>query len=215
MFYKFTYTRFVSLNTIVIIKSIKIMKKIIFFIGILTVLSFAKVEVFNKNMSVIIVPESKLQIRGNSNINKFKCDFNVLEIKNPIPLFYEQKENKIYFKKATLALRNSCFDCGSRGINKDFHKLLKSNKFPQIFLNLKEIEKKDNIIEASVEMIIAGISKTYKLPVEIEGDDSLLVSGVLNLNISDFNLKAPKKLLGLIVVSENIEIDFNLVIKEI
>ena len=191
------------------------MKKIVFFIGILTVLSFAKVEVLTKNMSVIIVPESKLQIRGNSNINKFKCDFNILEIKNPIPLFYEKKGNKIYFKKAKLALENSCFDCGSRGINKDFNKLLKTNEFPQIFLSLQEIEKHDDIVEASVEMTIAGVSKMYKLPVDIETDETLLVSGVLNLNISDFNLKAPKKLLGLIVVSENIEIDFNLVIKEI
>jgi hypothetical protein len=36
------------------------------------------------------------------------------------------------------------------------------------------------------------------------------VKGQLKLNIKDFKLKSPKKLLGMVVVNDNVEISFNL-----
>ncbi|APZ44818.1 hypothetical protein BW723_00280 [Polaribacter reichenbachii] len=190
------------------------MRKIIFLIGILSSLSFVRVNEFNKNTIIQIKPESKLEILGTTNINKFECNFNFLEIDKPVPLFFQKKGKKIYFKKATLVLKNSCFDCGSRGINRDFSKLLKSNEFPLILLDLKEIEKKEATTEALVEMTIAGISKTYKIPVKVTENKNYLVTGNLDLNIEDYNLKVPKKMLGLIVVSEMIKINFNLILKK-
>ena len=45
-------------------------------------------------------------------------------------------------------------------------------------------------------------------------DENLMINGKLKLNIKDFSLEPPKKMLGLIVVSEIIEINFKLVLKE-
>ena len=49
---------------------------------------------------------------------------------------------------------------------------------------------------------------------EFQNEQDWHISGKLKLNINKFNLKAPKKMLGLIVVSDEIEIIFKLVIKE-
>ncbi|WP_405605767.1 YceI family protein [Polaribacter sp. Asnod1-A03] len=191
------------------------MKKIIILIGVsLFLFSFTKINVFKNDTIIKIDEESKLEIIGSTNVNKFKCDFNFLDFDKTVPLSFQKKDNKIYFKEAILKLGNSCFDCGNKVMNKDFNKLLKSNKFPQILLNLKEVEKKETTTEALVEMTIAGVSKKYKVPVTIEENEVFLVSGNLHLNIEDYNLEAPKKMLGIIVVSEMINIHFNLILKE-
>ncbi|MCG1037114.1 YceI family protein [Polaribacter sargassicola] len=192
------------------------MKKIfVLIIVLLTLFSFTKRNLLKKDTVIKIGKESKLEIIGTTNLNKFNCNFNFLDFDKTIPLSFQTKDNKIYFKDAILKLKNSCFDCGNKMMNKDFYKLLKSEKFPQILLNLKEVEKKETTTEALVEMTIAGVSKTYKIPVITENDNTeLLVSGKLNLNIEDYHLEAPKKMLGLVVVSEMINIHFNLILKE-
>tara|TARA_R100001039_G_C1829018_1_gene93760 strand:- start:607 stop:1200 length:594 start_codon:yes stop_codon:yes gene_type:complete len=192
----------------------KKMRKIIFLIIIFLSLAFT---IGINNTSIIISPKSQLVIKGTTNVSKFKCHFNIEEIKNPIPVSYVQKEEKFVFEKALLVLDNSCFDCGSSAINKDFVNLLKSDEYPQIVLELKEIQKDTkvtNVVHALIEIFIAGESKLYVIPVKIEGDSILNVSGSLSLNICDFNLEAPKKALGLIVVSEIININFDLLIQE-
>lgn len=192
------------------------MKKIFFIIMLFLSLAFAKNVLINAT-SVVISPKSKLIIKGSTNVNKFKCHFNIEEVSNPIPLSFVLKEDRLIFEKALLMLDNSCFDCGSRAINKDFMDLLKSEEYPKIVLELKEIKKDsrtNNIVHALIEIVIAGESKSYFTPVKLKGDKILNVTGTLNLNICDFNLEPPKKALGLIVVSDIIKINFDLEVEE-
>jgi hypothetical protein len=192
------------------------MKKFFFIIILFLSLAFAK-NVVIKSTSVVISPQSQLIIKGSTNVNEFKCHFNIEEVNNPIPLSFVLKEDRLIFEKALLMLDNSCFDCGSRVINKDFMNLLKSEEYPKIVLELKEIKKDlstDCIVHALIEIVIAGESKSYFIPVELKDDKIINVSGALNLNICDFNLEPPKKALGLIVVSDIIKINFDLVVEE-
>ncbi|SFZ92427.1 hypothetical protein SAMN05428642_102718 [Flaviramulus basaltis] len=191
------------------------MKKILFFVSILATLAFTVVRI--GSTSVLITPSSKLLIKGKTNISNFKCEFNVLKLKNPIPVFFEKIDDRIVFHNTTLILDNVCFDCGGKGINNDFQDLLKSEIYPQTLIKLKEISQdssNENQILAMLDISIAGVTKSYQMPVELKGNESLLIEGVLNLDICDFNLEAPKKALGLIVVKDIIEINFQLVVKE-
>lgn len=191
------------------------MRFIILFIGILTSFSFLQGEQSNENKHIYILPKSELKIRGKSNINKFSCDFNFLKLDNPLVISYQQKENKMYFNSATLPIKNIFFDCGGRRINKDFHKLLNTKEFPKILIKLKEVEYLQESIKACIEMEIAGISKNYTMHVTKTKENVHTILGSLELDISDFNLESPTKLLGIIVVSDIIEIDFNLSFKEV
>ena len=58
-------------------------------------------------------------------------------------------------------------------------------------------------------MKIAGIEKEYLVPV-IFNTNTNNVKGQLKLNIKDFKLKSPKKLLGMVVVNDHVDINFNL-----
>lgn len=195
------------------------MKKIITLLAALSTLAFTASDFKEaKNDSIIIDPSSQLLIKGKSNINTFTCQFDVVNINNPIQLHYNEVENKLVFEKTTLVLNNSCFDCGNRLMNKDFNDLLKTDVHPQIILQLKEIYKNSNQaskVNALISLNIAGVTKAYSITLDVSDSDTICVSGSLGLNINDFNLKAPKKALGLIVVSENIEIEFHLYFKKI
>ncbi|SKB55137.1 YceI-like domain-containing protein [Salegentibacter holothuriorum] len=164
---------------------------------------------------IVILPNSSLSIAGTTNINEFKCDFNPLSFKNEsFKVHYIDKERALIFKNSILTLENKNFDCGHRKINKDFHDLLKTEKYPEIFLKIKKIDlNKEDDATVTLSFTIAGIENDYRFPIEITWKNEIRFEGKLELNIKDFNLQAPTKIFGLIVIDEEIEIDFNLNIK--
>ncbi|WP_100612841.1 YceI family protein [Confluentibacter lentus] len=191
------------------------MKRILIFITVITALAFT--DSFVGSTSVIIAPNSKLLINVKTNVNSFKCQYDILKLNKPIPIFFKNHGKKISFEKATLILDNVNFDCGGPGINNDFKELLKTKTYPKIFINLREINKDQNnegLIHALVNLEIAGVTKSYTVPVELKDEGTLSIKGVLALNIRDFNLEPPKKALGLIVVKDVIEINFELAVKK-
>lgn len=175
-------------------------------------LGFSQTE--EQQLTIEILPESHLEISGNTNISTFNCVFNTTLISGEKKVYFKNKESSLYFEHTSLILTNSGFDCGSRGINRDFHKLLKTETYPEIQLILTEVKPiNTELAEVETMIIIAGISKSYRFPVEIRNAQNLRVQGSLKLNIADFALKPPRKLLGLISVKNDIEINFNLKIK--
>lgn len=191
------------------------MKRILIFITVLTTLAFT--DSFVGSTSVIIAPNSKLLINVKTNVNSFKCQYDVLKLNKPIPITFKSHGKKISFEKTALILDNVNFDCGGPGINNDFKELLKTKTYPKIFIKLREINKDQNneaLIHALVDLEIAGVTKSYTVPIELKEEGTLFIKGVLALNIRDFNLEPPKKALGLIVVKDVIEINFELAVKQ-
>jgi len=164
--------------------------------------------------TIKILPKSTLSITGDTNINKFLCSFNTELIAENNHITYQPGDSKIYFQNAILKLDNSGFDCGNKAINKDFKNLIKAEEYPEISLELEEIILTD-IKKAFAKVIIkiAGETNTYTVPVEITSDETIQYKGSLDLNISDFKLHPPKKMFGLIVIREDININFILKVK--
>jgi polyisoprenoid-binding protein YceI len=94
-------------------------------------------------------------------------------------------------------------------ITKDFKTILKAEEYPHIVINVKEINTIKESITTKIGVKIAGIEKEYTVPVTYNQNTSN-VKGQLRLNIKDFKLKSPKKLLGMVVVNDNVDIHFNL-----
>lgn len=180
-------------------------------------LAFGLNDPSTNNTVVYIAEESSLKISGTTNINTFTCDFNTAEMMEPILVHYEKTGSKYIFLKADLILNNQGFDCGSRGINRDFHSLLKSDQYPYILLKLREIEVGTTVssdLKAKVDIEIAGLTNSYSIPIKFDQRENLCILGELKLNLDDFKLKAPKKVLGLITVHETITINFDLAIRK-
>jgi hypothetical protein len=130
---------------------------------------------------------------------------------NSTGIKYFDHDGYTRFENATITLPNIRFDCGGKAINRDFHKLLKTEEHPQIDITLKQISldaSDDSLVNAKVDIDICDVRRTYEIPIEVAQKDNLVVSGVLPLNINDFNLSPPSKLFGIIKVEPEIKIDF-------
>ena len=93
-----------------------------------------------------------------------------------------------------------------------FKTILKAEEYPHIVLNVKEISTIKESITAKLDVKIAGVEKEYLVPV-IFNPNTNNVKGQLKLNIKDFKLKSPKKLLGMVVVNDNVDIHLNLLLQ--
>lgn len=192
------------------------MKKGLALLLAICLLSFNSGNVKEK-MNVVISPESKLFIKGKTNVNSFSCHFNASNFKNPVTLTMEIVDEDLYFEDTNLILNTSCFDCGNKMMNSDFRNLLNADSHPEIKLKLKQLRLKDfdgNDATAFLDIYISGVKNSYSVPISLIGTKKMIIKGKLDLNISDYKLEPPKKMMGLIVVDEMIEINMELIIQE-
>lgn len=180
--------------------------KTIGIISVIILLSFG----FSKNQTnVKITNKSEVSIKGKSNVNSFECKYNSDFIENNLQVSIAITNNKILLEGAKLSIKSTGFDCAHKMITKDFKTILKAEDYPHIVINVKEINAFTENITAKLNVKIAGVEKEYLVPV-IFNSNTNNVKGQLKLNIKDFKLKSPKKLLGMVVVNDNVDINFNL-----
>lgn len=192
------------------------MKKIVLGLLCVFMLSFTINKSDYKIASYLIEGNSKLGITGSTNVNSFNCNLVFSNINTQVKALYQKSGNKIKFQDANLKLANECFDCGSRMMNSDFLEMLNSKNYPNITLDLKEITinpKKSSENIALLNISLAGCSKLYSVWLNVNELDHINAIGCLKLKLSDFNLEPPKKVLGLVVVDDAIEIALDLKIK--
>ena len=166
-----------------------------------------------KKVVVSFSDDSYLVIRGKSNVNRFSCDYNTKYLEERLTLSLEMDHDKILFKDAVLKLQNKGFDCGKKLINKDFHKLLKTEEYPEIIMKIKSVDLTKRELDTfytKVDFSINNITKEYLIPVVYcKEKNSLRFYSSLEVNIEDFKLTPPKKAFGIVKVRNIISIDFN------
>ncbi len=194
---------------------IKKMKNALLLVMLMFLSAFTNAQNSFHKKTIKFLPQSQLNITGDTNISAFECIFNTSYLKKEQVIQYTGTNSYLRFTDAVLTLDTKAFDCGNKRINKDFHDLIKSDEHPEIFLELYEIKiRSNNFAIAKACITIAGKQKTYELPVEIIEGNVSHFKGKLKLNINDFGLEPPKKLFGMIVVKDDIEINFNLVVQK-
>ncbi|MGX1025072.1 YceI family protein [Psychroflexus sp. MBR-150] len=160
-----------------------------------------------KSVKVNILKNSKIAIHGSSNVNKFICEYeNVINLSNDI-INYSLDDNQIKLKDTELLLNTKAFDCGNKGMNRDFKSLLNADKYENIKIQVLSIMPEKDCISITSNISISGHQKQYKFTVNASQNGSY--KGSLDLNICDFDLKPPTKMLGLVKVDETITIEFD------
>ncbi|HLF34090.1 MAG TPA: YceI family protein [Cyclobacteriaceae bacterium] len=175
-----------------------------------------------KNYQVRIAQESYLVINGLTNLNEFACNYLGDFYQDTLTIDAVPDGNQLQLNNAVLKLRTTRFDCKNYQMNLDFKDLLQADQYPYIIIRVLNINNssqeikgtlaqnpRPNAMFLSVNIEIAGQVKDYTLPVDVRvmGDDRYYL-GNLSLDIQDFGIEPPKKLFGLVRVSEKISIDF-------
>lgn len=158
---------------------------------------------------VKITSKSEVTIKGKSNVNSFECKYDSNCIEDEISVIVTRSNTKILFDGAKISIQSKGFDCRHKMITKDFKKILKADDYSHIEIDLEELVTNKNEITAKICVEIAGVKKQYAVPVTFDSKKRN-VKGILKMNIKDFYLQSPKKLLGIVTLNDNVAIDFNL-----
>ncbi|MDO5509686.1 MAG: hypothetical protein Q4F57_03210 [Weeksellaceae bacterium] len=104
-------------------------------------------------------------------------------------------------------MRSAHFDCGNRNINRDFNELIQSSTHPNVVIDVLYIYED----MAHMIITIAGKSRTYSAKITHSGQGANIRGrGHIDLKLSDFNLSAPRKMLGLVVIRDDLRIQVDL-----
>lgn len=173
-----------------------------------------------QNGQVQLSNESKLNINGKSNVNDFRCYSEHQLQKDSLDYTYHFEDEIIRVNGVSLSLEVDQFDCGRKGINRDFRSTLQYKDYPFIHITLNELILEDEAdimpTSAKVTIKIAGVSQEYIVPLNAfsSSEDRIIVGGIKTLSMTDFGLRPPSPMLGLIKVSEELEVEFDLVIRQ-
>lgn len=98
---------------------------------------------------------------------------------------------------------------------RDFYKLLNADVYPEMFLEIEDLtytqENGVYVGEVLIDITISDIKRGYKIPIEATIENNILkAKAKKKLSIRDFNLEPPTALMGMIKVSEWIEINLDI-----
>ena len=196
------------------------MKRLIGIVGCILLLSQSILA--QSIVKVDLQKSSSVTITGSTNIVSFKLLFpgDMLPKKNFV-ITATQNQNRILLSQMQLAIAVKDFTSGNKMALRDFLKLIKHKAYPSIHVQLNYIDLKQNIDKSKLikgnayaNITITGVTKQYCFPISSDSDgENYFLNGRKNISIRDFGLVPPVEMLGLIKVSEWIDLDFHIVCK--
>ena len=196
------------------------MKKLISLLALSFIISLpAKAQTL---VSAEIQKNSSLTINGSTNIVPFKIYQNGDKLsRSKLSVVTTQNQNKIFVSQNQLSVVVKNFVSTNAMALKDFLKLLKSDTYPILqvqlnYLDLQPLSEKGKMYngEALVNITITGKTRHYSIPITfVSNGDVYTVNGNKKLSIRDFGLAPEANMMGVIKVSEWIDIDFHIICK--
>ncbi len=159
--------------------------------------------------------ESRVWIEGRSTMGRFTCMATRVEGVGEVEAGQAVQ--------ARLVVPVRAFDCGKQAMNQDLQEALQADRFPEIRFKLNEAAVLEAPLTDAARLAVTGaltIAGTMRT-VHFEAVGQLLASGrvrlagSLPLKLTEFNVKPPTALLGLIQVHDQITVHFDLVVQPV
>ena len=161
---------------------------------------------------------SKINIRGTTTINNFEFEQRGSDFENRELWLTTRRTNErrteIAGHRFGLRIRN--FSSDDLLAQKAFYAMMREQEHPRLFVILKEVvasKTTESVYRglAKVELIITGKTGIYEIPVSsIFKNGNWNMKGQTRLTIRDFGITPPHALMGLLQVSEWIDISLDL-----
>lgn len=148
-------------------------------------------------------------IQGSSNINQFEF-INYEPKVNPLEITLQ--DNDPY---QNIQIPVDKFQGPNHRMRNDFLNMVNASEYPFIKIDIEPRNKADfdevtGLTNFRTKISIAGNTKTFIVPCQINfcDDSEMMLEGDLELELSDFEIEPPKKLLGTIKVNDEVFITF-------
>lgn len=170
-----------------------------------------------------ISPESKLYLKGTTNVNKFTCD--CTDRYQPQYLEVEAQGTYAYFRRAGLQISTRDFNCHNRKIEADLEKALHADVYPHIGIELVESWQNGQClsadcrdwfsVKAKVKITITNVTKQHQILGKARriGANRFQLVGEKALQMSEFGIDPPQAMFGMIKVNDWITFYFDLIVE--
>ena len=185
--------------------------------------AFIRKDIQNLSLARWVVEKnSSLNIQGETNINSFQCD--VTEYLRADTLVYLKNDaiKKFSFTNSSLVVDVRRFDCHNRFITEDFRSALKADENPNlkiVFLTIDQFPSNctDQSVKGTVDVQLAHVVRRAEIDYTVKTlpGNRIQMNGSHVFSFSDFGLKAPRKLAGLIRTKDQIKVNFQLFFRPI
>jgi len=155
--------------------------------------------------------DNYLYISGESNVNQFSFTYNSDKPK-------KSEKGLSYNENIEINIPIKEFEASNPLMYNDFLQLMKESEHPEITVSFSKKQLQIALQNASepcpeIRITIAGITKIYNIECSLaKCSGNLYLKGDEVVRLSDFKLKPPAKLLGLVKVNNEITVNFGFII---
>lgn len=190
------------------------MKTFLFlFIACLLASGTAVAQLESYPLAVDVKEKSVLSIQGKSNV----VDFQLYQpgerfIRKKMYITASRRDNKLYLSESNLVIPVKNFSSSNRMALRDFHKLVKSDEYPTMHIELDHIElagrPSGTVGNAVIDVTITDVTRRYIFPVTADRNGNHFTFDVKKeISIRDFELTPPVHMMGMLKVDEWITIN--------
>jgi hypothetical protein len=153
-----------------------------------------------------------IHINGESNVNQFSFDF------NQTPLIGNRLTMTSDTGDVIIRIPIRDFQASNPMMYKDFLEMMKASEFPRIEIcfsrnQLNKVHSGNYGSCPEIRITIAGISRKYAIDCSVfPCANNMFIQGEKKIKLTDFQLKPPVKLAGLVKVSDEVNVDFGFMI---
>jgi len=196
------------------------MRNLCYFFAFLSLTSFNFTNDTPIIHRLVVQPTSSVTINGKTNVNSFQCAINKYSGTDTLVLRQEKPGVKPIFTQGAVSLAATTFDCGMNVMTKDFLKTINATKYPNIIIEFVSFEKlpryqpKEERFKTNMKISLASASRNFEVTCSITKDEAGYVhlKGGKDFNFSDFGLKPPSRMAGMVKVKEKIDVNFHLIL---
>jgi hypothetical protein len=190
------------------------MRRIVFGFVVYCLL-IAECPAYAQDYRIFIDPKSQVSVFGSTNVNRFTFKYTeAITINKPVQV--KVNNGTLKLSGGLIDLKVRAFDSGNGMMNSDFRKMMKEEENPFIQVELITLTPnwmsdgnwRDGKVEILIEM--NQIKKKYNINCKIDSPGSLLIFGREKINLTDFELEPPIRMMGMVKVNEWVDFDLAL-----
>ena len=175
---------------------------------------------FAQAKAPLAVDTARVSIAGTSNIHEYTASTTQVRV-TQVRLapsvagaeFWSEIVKPGAIEAFEIAVPAATLSSPKEGLDKNMHKALKVEKFPDITFKLARLEGASGSLRGVGTLRIAGVEREVVLPLTIEQrGNTLAVKGKLPLLMTDYGIKPPTALLGMLKTDPKVTVTFETVL---
>ena len=173
------------------------------------------------NETLVLQPQSRLWIDGTSSIRSFSCKAGevnaVVEASGPNAIQQLLAADK-GVKTVSVTVPAEQLDCGNGTMNEHMRKAIKLSEHKSIEFRLSDydVAKNSDGVAGTIRgtLLLGGVTKPITLKADGKPEGGMLhITGVYELNMTEYGLKPPTLMFGRIKVGQTVKVNYDLLLK--